>query len=110
MHNYGAAFSFLNNQGGVQIWLFAGLALVVGVFITVWMLRLTVEKKMLGIALSFVLGGAVGNLIDRVLYGYVVDFIDVHVGAWHWPAFNVADSAICLGAVLIVYDALFCSK
>ncbi len=104
MHNTGAAFSFLADQGGWQRWFFAVLALGVSVVLAVWLRRLQAHEKWLALALSLVLGGAVGNLIDRIYHGYVVDFIDVYYNAWHWPAFNIADSAITVGAVMLVID------
>jgi signal peptidase II len=104
VHNEGAAFSFLSDAGGWQRWLFAGLALTISVMITVWILRLKKQELLLAVALSLVLGGAVGNLIDRVAYGYVIDFLDVYYQNKHWPAFNVADSAICLGVFLMLLE------
>ncbi len=104
MHNTGAAFSFLADQAGWQRWLFAGLALGVSIVLAVWLYRLRPHEKWLALALSLVLGGAIGNLIDRVYYGYVIDFIDVYYNASHWPAFNIADSAISVGAVMLVID------
>ncbi len=106
-HNTGAAFSFLSDAGGWQRWFFAVLAMVVSVVIVVWMKRLKQNEQRLAVALSLVLGGAVGNAWDRLVHGYVVDFIDIYYGDWHWPAFNVADSAITVGAVLLILDALF---
>jgi signal peptidase II len=105
VHNTGAAFSFLAQAGGWQRWLFAGLALVISVAITIWITRLKSNEKLLAIALSLVLGGAVGNLIDRVAYGYVIDFLDVYYQDWHWPAFNIADSAICIGVFLMLLES-----
>ncbi len=122
-HNTGAAFSFLADQGGWQRGFFVVLALAVSVFIVVWMKRLPATARLEGFALACILGGALGNVIDRILYGYVIDFFDVYYRAescvalfasvpvvggvqCHWPAFNVADAAISLGAVLIVIDAL----
>ena len=102
VHNYGAAFSFLSDAGGWQKWFFAGLAAVVSVVMALW-LRLTPRADWRNaLPLALVIAGAIGNLIDRVRYGYVVDFIDWYVGKHHWPAFNVADSAIVVGAVLLV--------
>ena len=106
-HNTGAAFSFLASAGGWQRWFLAGVALVVSLVVSVWLTRLKHSEKMLGIALGLVLGGGLGNLIDRVSLGYVVDFISWHYNDWYWPAFNVADSAICVGAVLLVWDSFF---
>ncbi len=107
VHNTGAAFSFLSDAGGWQRWFFAVLAIVVSIVIIVWITRLKQHELRLAIALSLVLGGAIGNVWDRIAHGYVIDFIDVYYGGWHWPAFNVADSAICIGAVLLIIDALF---
>lgn len=104
MHNTGAAFSFLADQEGWQRWFFAALALVVSIVLAVWLYRLKTHEKSLALALSLVLGGAIGNLIDRVYYGYVIDFIDVYYNTSHWPAFNIADSAISVGAVMLVID------
>ncbi|MFT3929806.1 MAG: signal peptidase II [Spongiibacteraceae bacterium] len=102
--NRGAAFSFLHDAGGWQRWLFAAIALVVGVGIAVWMSRLKREQNLLLASLALVLGGAVGNLIDRVRYGYVVDFIGAHWGDHYFPSFNVADMAITIGAGLMLLD------
>ena len=101
-YNTGAAFSILSTAGGWQRWLFIGLALVICAFIIHWLRDLPRNARWTPLALSLVLGGAVGNVIDRVRIGAVVDFIDFHVGDWHWPAFNMADSAICVGAALLV--------
>ena len=106
-HNTGAAFSFLASAGGWQRWFLAGVALVVSVVVGIWLMRLKHSEQMLGIALGLVLGGGLGNLIDRVSLGYVVDFISWHYNDWYWPAFNIADSAICVGAVLLVWDSFF---
>ena len=101
-YNTGAAFSFLSTAGGWQRWLFIGLALAISAFIFHWLRSLPRHARWLPLALSLILGGALGNVIDRVHIGAVVDFIDFHVGEWHWPAFNVADTAICIGAALLV--------
>ena len=108
-HNYGAAFSFLSDAGGWQRWLFTGLASVVTLVLIVWLLRLPAKEKLTGAALGLIIGGAVGNLVDRINHGYVVDFIDVYYREWHWPAFNLADSAITCGVVLLLIDGLFLS-
>jgi len=105
-HNTGAAFSFLSDAGGWQRWFFTGLTIVVAIIIVVWLTRLKAGLRWLAAALSLVLGGALGNLWDRLVIGAVVDFIDVYYGTWHWPAFNVADSAICVGAVMLVVSTL----
>lgn len=102
MHNEGAAFSFLSEAGGWQRWFFAGLASIVSVVIFFWIKKLTPQEKGMAISLSLILGGAIGNLIDRVRFGYVVDFIDVYYNTSHWPAFNIADSAISVGAVIMI--------
>lgn len=103
-YNEGAAFSFLSDQGGWQRWFFSGLALIVSLVLVGWVAKLR-NERLLAVTLSLIIGGAVGNLIDRVLFGHVIDFIDVYVQHWHWPAFNVADSAICVGVVLMFLDA-----
>ena len=108
-HNYGAAFSFLSDAGGWQRWLFTGLASVVTLVLIVWLFRLSAREKLTAAALGLIIGGAVGNLVDRVMHGYVVDFIDVYYRDWHWPAFNVADSAITCGVILLLIDGLFLS-
>lgn len=105
VHNTGAAFSFLADAGGWQRWLFAVLAIGVSVFIAVWLARLR-NAPLLSAALAFVLGGAVGNLVDRLWQGYVVDFISLHYQDWYFPAFNIADMAITLGAALLLLDML----
>lgn len=105
-HNYGAAFSFLDDQGGWQRWGFAGIAIAASIFIVVWLLRLPRTQLLLGAALACILGGALGNLYDRVVLGYVVDFISVYHGEWRFATFNVADVALNVGAFLIVLDIL----
>lgn len=106
MHNTGAAFSFLNDAGGWQRWLFALIALVVSTVLIIWLRRLTSAQRWLAGALALVLGGAIGNLIDRLYLGYVIDFVDAYYDKWHWPAFNVADSAIFVGVVILIIDSL----
>lgn len=110
VHNTGAAFSFLAQAGGWQRWLFAGLALIVSGIITTWLLRLEKHETLMATALSLILGGAIGNLIDRVAYGYVIDFLDVYYQQWHWPAFNIADSAICIGVALMLLESFGIGK
>ena len=105
-HNAGAAFSFLSNESGWQRWFFSVIAFVVSIVLILWIKRLKPAETWLAVALALVLGGAVGNLWDRATLGYVVDFIDVYYQQRHWPAFNVADSAICIGAVMLVIDSL----
>jgi len=105
VHNRGAAFSFLSDAGGWQRWFFALLAIVISSVLAVWLMRLKKQERLLAIALSLILGGAIGNLIDRLLYGYVIDFLDVHYQNWHWPAFNIADSAITIGVGLMLLES-----
>ena len=103
-HNTGAAFSFLSDAGGIQRWIFTGIAIVASVWI-VWLLRKHQTEKLFCFALAFILGGAIGNLIDRIAYGYVVDFLDFYWGSYHFAAFNLADSAITCGAALLILDS-----
>ena len=108
--NTGAAFSFLADAGGWQRWFFVVLATVVSVVIAVWMWRIRHERlAVLSAGLALVLGGAIGNLIDRAQYGYVTDFIQVWFGDWAYPSFNVADVGITVGAAFLIIDALFFS-
>ncbi len=101
--NKGAAFSFLAGAGGWQTPLLVAFALVAAVVVSVMLLR-SPGRRMFCAGLALILGGAVGNVIDRLRYGHVVDFLDLHAGGWHWPAFNVADSAITVGAALLILD------
>jgi signal peptidase II len=103
-HNTGAAFSFLSDAGGLQRWLFSAIALVASAWI-IWLLRKHQTQKLFCFALAFILGGALGNLIDRIAYGYVVDFLDFYWGNAHFAAFNLADSAITCGAALLIWDS-----
>jgi signal peptidase II len=104
-YNKGAAFSFLSTQGGWQRYLFTGIAIAAVIFI-LYLLKRHAGQRLFCWALALILGGAIGNLLDRMMYGHVIDFLDFYVRNWHWPAFNVADSAICIGAVLFVVDEL----
>ena len=107
LHNTGAAFSFLADASGWQNWLFTGIAVVVSVGILYWLVTLPAkDRRTLAMGLALVLGGAVGNVIDRSSYGYVVDFILLHYQEWSYPAFNIADSAITCGVILILYDGV----
>ncbi|RJS95353.1 signal peptidase II [Salinisphaera sp. Q1T1-3] len=106
VHNTGAAFSMLH---GATPWLFVALGVAVTLGITIWMVRNPYDKRLFAGALALIAGGALGNVVDRALRGFVVDFVDFHIGAWHYPAFNLADSAIVVGAVLIFVDMLFVS-
>jgi signal peptidase II len=105
VYNKGAAFSFLADAGGWQRWFFTVLTAAISVAIVV-MLRRRHAERMLALALALVLGGALGNLYDRVTLGHVVDFVQLHAGGYYWPAFNVADSAICIGVALLLRDSL----
>lgn len=104
-YNEGAAFSFLSDQGGWQRWFFALVAAVVVVVLMVWLSRLK-HERLLAVSLSLVIGGALGNLVDRLFIGHVIDFLDFFYHSYHWPAFNVADISITLGVVLMFVDAL----
>jgi signal peptidase II len=105
IYNPGAAFSFLSRADGWQRWLFTVIGIVAAVVI-IWLLQKNTHDRPFCLALSLILGGAIGNVLDRLLYGAVVDFIDVHYDGWHWPAFNIADSAISIGATLIVINEI----
>ena len=109
-YNEGAAFSFLSDAGGWQRWFFSAVALLASVVIAVWLARLNREDKLLAASLSLILGGAIGNLWDRLQFGYVVDFISVHYQNWYFPTFNAADSAVTIGAVLMILDAILQSR
>lgn len=106
VYNTGAAFSFLSDAGGWQHTLFVGVALVVSLVMVVWLARLGRAERVTGWALALVIGGAVGNLIDRLYLGKVVDFLQWHWHAWYWPSFNLADSAISVGVILLLLDGL----
>lgn len=106
-HNTGAAFSFLGDAGGWQRWLFVVLASIVSIVLIVWIYKLPKNSYWLACSLALILGGAVGNLIDRVRFGYVIDFIDFHIDTWHFATFNIADTAISIGAVMLLVDAFF---
>lgn len=109
-YNRGAAFSFLTNADGWQVWFFSVIAIVISIAIYVWLTHLNEEEKLLSCGLSLVLGGAVGNLIDRIVHGVVTDFIDFHIHNWHYATFNLADSAVFIGAVLIGIDMIFVKR
>ena len=106
VHNYGAAFSFLSDAGGWQRWAFSLLAAVISIVLVVWIARLPTQSKMEGLALALILGGALGNLYDRLTLGYVVDFLDFHWSGMHFPAFNIADAGISVGAAVLIFDTL----
>ncbi|MFN3593352.1 MAG: signal peptidase II [Thiobacillaceae bacterium] len=106
VHNTGAAFSLFADQPGWQRWFFLAVASIASGVI-LWLLAATRGRTLFAIGLALILGGALGNLIDRLAYGHVVDFLDFHAAGWHWPAFNLADSAITLGAGLLIWDGLW---
>ncbi len=105
VHNTGAAFSFLADQGGWQRWFFTVIATVACIVFIVWLSKTPKQQRLLGIALALMLSGAAGNLIDRMLFGYVIDFLDFHWAGYRFPAFNVADSVIFVGAALMIFDS-----
>jgi signal peptidase II len=109
VHNYGSAFSILYDAGGWQRYFLSALALIVSAVIVWWLRQSTKQQVLLPVAFSFILGGALGNVLDRILHGYVIDFLDFYYGSYHWPAFNVADSAIFIGAALLIID-MFVNK
>ena len=104
VHNTGAAFSFLSSAGGWQRWFFVGVAVIASIILTVWLARLKTSDEWMAVTLSLILGGAIGNLFDRISYAYVIDFIDVYYQTWHWPVFNIADCAISIGVVMMLID------
>lgn len=105
-YNKGAAFSFLADAGGWQRWFFTGLAALICGWLIHWLRQLHPSQRLLPFAIAMIVGGAIGNVADRLLHGHVIDFLDFHVAGWHWPAFNVADSAITLGVILFLLDSL----
>ncbi|MBX2836014.1 MAG: signal peptidase II [Gammaproteobacteria bacterium] len=106
-YNEGAAFSFLADAGGWQRWLLTGISLVVSVVLAIWLFRMSMRERFTALSISLILGGAVGNLIDRAIYGHVVDFIQVHYKGSYFPSFNIADSAIFCGTALLLWLTLF---
>ena len=109
-YNTGAAFSFLSDAGGWQRWFFIGVSCLVSIIIIIWMYNTLTKSRCLLYSLSFILGGALGNLWDRLTLGYVVDFIEVYYENFYWPAFNIADSSITIGAILLILDTLLYSE
>lgn len=105
-HNTGMAFSLLANHTQWARWVLSGVAGLACVILLIWLSRLPRRQGAKALAVSLILGGALGNLYDRMLYGYVIDFLDFHIHSWHWPAFNVADSAICIGVVILLIKML----
>jgi len=110
VYNTGAAFSFLSDAGGWQRWFFVVIGVVVSAAMVIWLARLQERERLTGYGLALVVGGAVGNLIDRIWLGKVVDFLQWHWQDWYWPSFNVADSAITLGVVLLLIDGLLAGR
>jgi len=110
VHNTGAAFSFLSDAGGWQRWLFLIISLVASIVLMVWLYRLKASQFFLSTSLALILGGALGNLYDRIFLGYVIDFIDFYYGIYHWPVFNIADASITLGAVFLIFESFLVSK
>ena len=110
LHNAGAAFSFLSNAGGWQRWIFVIIAVVISLSLLVWLKRCHVKMVLQPVAIALILGGALGNLVDRIMHGYVIDFILFHYNKWYFPAFNLADSAITVGAILLLLHAIFSKR
>jgi signal peptidase II len=105
VHNYGAAFSFLSDQGGWQRWMFSMIAVVVVVMLMFWMRKQPATEKWSNSAYAMIIGGAIGNVFDRLVHGFVVDYLDFYWGNYHFAAFNLADSAICVGAAMLILDS-----
>ncbi|MCF6807116.1 signal peptidase II [Thiotrichales bacterium 19S9-12] len=108
--NRGAAFSFLASESGWQLWFFSIIAIIVSVVILILLSKLYRNENIKAISLCLILSGAIGNVLDRINYGYVIDFIDLHYNSYHWPTFNIADTSICVGAFLFILSSLFCYK
>lgn len=105
-HNYGAAFSFLADKSGWQRWFFAAVAVAMVLTLLVMMYRISASQKLNNIAYALIVGGAIGNLLDRAFHGFVVDFIDFYIGGWHFATFNIADCTICIGAALLALEGI----
>ncbi len=110
MHNEGMAFSFLADQSGWQRWVIGFVAVIIVIWLLIWLTKTTTKQKFLNLGLVFVIGGALGNIYDRFALGYVIDFIEAHYNEHYWPAFNVADTAISLGAFFLILDLIFGPK
>lgn len=106
-YNAGASFGFLNNAGGWQIHLFQAISIIISLVLLIWLLRLPPNQKLKALGLSLIIGGAIGNLIDRVRLNYVVDFLDFHINNWHYATFNVADAAVCVGAFFLILSMIW---
>ena len=110
IHNAGAAFSFLSEAGGWQRWLFLLISSIVSIILAAWLYRLKKTQFFMSLSLSLILGGAIGNLIDRIFLGYIIDFIDIFYKSYHWPVFNIADASITLGVAIFIINNLVVSK
>lgn len=108
--NTGSAFGFLNNASGWQGWLFSGVAIAVSVFLVIWQFKISTQHAWLKIALALILGGTLGNLYDRMIYNHVIDFLDFYFRQWHYATFNLADSAICVGATMLIISSFHKEK
>ncbi|UDG80829.1 Lipoprotein signal peptidase [Candidatus Hartigia pinicola] len=104
IRNFGAAFSFLADEEGWQCWFFSGVSIVISIFLIIIMCRQSVEKWLTNIAYALIISGALGNLTDRLMYGFVIDYIDFYIGNWHYPTFNLEDISICIGVFLIILE------
>jgi signal peptidase II len=104
VHNHGVAFGGFGHLQGWKVWILLLVVLCVVAYLIFWLAKTTAQERMQAVSLSLIIGGAMGNLLDRIMYGYVVDFIDFHVAGWHWYVFNVADSAICIGVLLLMWQ------
>lgn len=109
-HNKGAAFSMLAEYPKLALYVFSSFSALVVMGLVFWLFTLQSSSRWVAVSISLILGGAIGNLIDRIRYGYVIDFIDVYVNEWHWPIFNIADTAVCIGAVMLVIDIIWISR
>lgn len=109
-YNAGTAFGFFGRAGGWQVYIFSAISLIVAIIFIIWLFRIPRRDWLMGLAISLIIGGAIGNVIDRIRLSYVIDFFDFHIGSWHFATFNVADSAISIGAVLLIIRLLFGSK
>lgn len=108
--NFGAAFSFLADEGGWQRWFFSGVAIAISIILMVIMYRQSVQKRLSNIAYALIISGAIGNLSDRLMHGFVVDYIDFYISKCHYPTFNLADIAICIGAALVIFEGFLPDK
>ncbi len=110
MHNEGMAFSFLADQSGWQRWVIGIIAIIIVIWLLIWLTKTKLDQKFLNLGLVFIIGGALGNIYDRLSLGYVIDFIEAHYNEHYWPAFNIADTAISIGALFLILDLLFGQK